>query len=50
MGIFEINENNFKYSYPHLQMWIKFLDWILFINYRLNAAETTKKVIAKQTG
>lgn len=48
MHVFKINEDNLKYGLSSLHLWIKFLEWILHISYRLNSAETTKRLSEEQ--
>lgn len=48
MHVFKINEDNSKYGLSYLHLWIKFLEWILHISYKLNFAETTKRLSEKQ--
>jgi len=43
LHVFKINEDNLKYGLSFLHLWIKFLEWILHISYRLKSAETTKR-------
>lgn len=42
MHTFQINEDNFKYGLSTLHAWIKFLECILYIAYKLESASTTK--------
>ncbi|KAL4097259.1 hypothetical protein QTP88_022062 [Uroleucon formosanum] len=49
MHVFKINEDNLKYGLSSLHLWIKCLEWILHISYRLNSAETTKRLSEEQT-
>jgi len=48
MHVFKINEDNLKYGLSSLHLWIQFLEWILHISYRLNSAETTKRLSEEQ--
>lgn len=48
MHNFQINENNFKYGLSTLHAWIKFLECVLHISYKLESAATTKRTTAEQ--
>lgn len=48
MHTFQINEDNFKYGLSTLHAWIKFLECILHIAYKLESAPTTKRTTAQQ--
>lgn len=43
MHTFQINEDNFKYGLSTSHAWIKFLECILHIAYKLESAPTTKR-------
>jgi hypothetical protein len=43
MQKFQINEDNLKYGLSTLHAWIKFLEYILHIAYKLESAPTTKR-------
>jgi len=48
MHNFQINENNFKFGLSTLHAWIKFLECVLHISYKLESAPTTKRTTAEQ--
>ena len=48
MHNFQINENNFKYGLSTLHAWIKFLECVLHISYKLESAPTTKRTTVEQ--
>lgn len=45
---FVVNEDNVKYGISSLHAWIKFLELVLYIAYKLESAPTTKRTTSEQ--